>query len=255
MTDLAKIDDEIITADDFIKFLKLNDKYKSLLEEIMSHKLTVHAAKKQGVVIKDEETQERVDQYRRIYGLHRAKDMLEHLEEIGVSVEEFGSFIEEGLYYEKMTAKVQDQESIDEYFNLNSPKFESVELHHILLNSEDITHEIMALLDDDPDSFEELAREHSLSSDTAEKGGSLGQVYRGTLVPELEAKIFNSQPGEIVGPFGDEEGLLFEIFRVTNKHAATCDGSTEKQIKKQLYESWLEACTHEHKIEVLLSYV
>lgn len=255
MTDLAKIDDETITADDFIKFLKLNDKYKSLLEEIMSHKLTVHAAKKQGIQVMDEETQERVDQYRRIYGLHRAKDMLEHLEEMGITVEEFGNYIEECLFYEKMTAQVQDQKSVDEYFNLNSPKFESVELYHILLNSEDITHEIMALLEDDPESFEELAKEHSLSSDTAEKGGSLGQVYRGTLVPELEAKIFNAEPGEIVGPFGDEEGLLFEIFQVTKKYAATCDGSTEKQIKKQLYENWLEACTNEHKIEVLLSYV
>lgn len=253
MTDLAKIDDEIITADNFIKFLKLNDKFKQLLEEAMANKLTVHAAKKQGIRVSEEEIQERVDQFRRIYGLHRAKDMLEHLEELGVSVEEFGTYIEESLFHEKMTAKVQNQAAVDNFFNLNSPKFESVELRHILLNSEAVTHEIIAILEDEPDSFEELAKEHSMSVDTAEKGGALGKIFRGTLVPELEAKVFNAKYGEIVGPFGDEEGLLFEIFQVTHKYPATCDAATQKQIKKQLFESWLESCTNEHKIEVLLS--
>ena len=252
MTDIAKIDDEVITADDFIKFLKLNDKFKPLLEEVMANKLTVHAAKKQGLSVNEEETQERVDQFRRIYGLHRAKDMLEHLEELGVSVDEFGSYIEESIFHEKMTAKVQNQEAVDEFFNLNSPKFESVELRHILLNSEDITYEVMAILEDDPDSFDELAKEHSMASDTAEKGGALGKIYRGKLVPELEAKIFNAKPGDIVGPFGDEDSLLFEIFQVTKIHQAICDPDTEKQIKKQLYESWLESSASEHKIEVLL---
>ena len=255
MTGLAKIDDEVITADDFIKFLTMNDKFNPLLEEIISNKLTVHAAKKQGIKVNEQEIQERADQYRRIYGLHRTKDMLEHLKALNVSLEEFGDYIEESLYIEKMTAEAQNQEAVDKHFKLNSPKFESVELCHILLNSEDIAHEIMALLEDDPDSFGELAKEHSLSADTAIKGGELGRIYRGTLLPELEAKIFNAKADEVVGPFVDEDGLIYEIFQVTQKYPATCDASTEQQIKKNLHDSWLEACANEHKIEFLLSNV
>lgn len=250
MIKLAKIDDEIITSDDLIKILKLNDKFKTLLEEVVGNKLTVHAAKKQGISVTDEETQERVDQYRRIFGLHRAKDMVEHLEGMGISVEEFGNAMLESLYHEKMTAKVQSEQAVEDYFKLNSPKFESVELSHMLLNSENITQEIMAILEDDADSFPELAMEHSLSQDTASKGGSLGKVYRGTLAPELEAKIFNAAAGEIVGPFGDDDGLMFEIFHVVSKYPAESNPSTNEQIKKQLNDNWLATCTNEHKVEI-----
>jgi hypothetical protein len=75
MTDLVKIDDEVINADDFVKILKFTGRYESLIEDIVKDKLTVHAAKKQGITIDPDEIQERADQLRRVRGLHRAADM------------------------------------------------------------------------------------------------------------------------------------------------------------------------------------
>ena len=48
MTDLAKIDNEVISTDDFINFLKFSCKYNELMDEFLGNKLTVHAAKKKG---------------------------------------------------------------------------------------------------------------------------------------------------------------------------------------------------------------
>ncbi len=251
MTELAKIDDELVSTDDFVKFLKFNGKFNNLLDEFLSHKLTLHAAKKQGISIEDKDVQERADQYRRVFGLHRSKDMMEHLQELGVTVEEFGNSLEENLIHEKISAEIQNQQAVTEYYTLNSPKYESVELSNIILNSEGTTQEVIALLEDGPECFAELAKEHSIASDSAENGGSIGKVYRGTLAPEIEAKIFNAKTGEIVGPFTDDDELIFEIFLVSKKYPAECDSSIKKKIEKHLFERWLESRMSEHKIDIL----
>ena len=251
MTDLAKIDDEIVTTDDFIKFLKFIDKYNELMDEFLGNKLTVHAAKKKGISVDENEVQDRADQYRRIYGLHRSKDMLKHLEQMGVSLEEFGNSLEESLIHEKISTEIQSPQAVTEYFALNSPKYESVELSNMILDSEGKTQEVMAILADDPESFADLTMEHSIALDSAEKGGSLGKVYKGSLVPEIEAKIFNAKAGEIIGPFTDDDELAYEIFLVTKTYPAECDAEVKMKIHKHLYESWLETQMSEHKIEIL----
>ena len=74
MSGIVKIDEEVFTSDDFVKLLKLNGRFDSLMEEILRDKLAVHAAKKSGLVLSDEDLQERADQFRRVHGLHRAKE-------------------------------------------------------------------------------------------------------------------------------------------------------------------------------------
>ncbi len=251
MTVIATINDEQITADDFVKFLKFSDKFNNLLEDLISEKLAVHEAKKQGISVSEQEVQARVDDFRRINGLHRAKDTIEFIEGLSMSVDDFGRFIEETVYSDIMNAKVKTPEAVDEYFKLHSPKFESVELYHMLLGSEGITREILALLEDDPDMFSELARQHSMDKETAEKGGSLGQVFRGSLVDEIESKVFSARDGDLIGPFSYDEGLTFEIFYMKSKYPAKRDVSAVKQIHKQLFEDWLEARAADHKVEVL----
>ena len=49
MTDLVKIDDEVITIEDFVKLLRFTGAFDGLLEDIIKDKLTVHAAKKAGI--------------------------------------------------------------------------------------------------------------------------------------------------------------------------------------------------------------
>jgi hypothetical protein len=67
-------------------------------------KLTVHAARKQGIRLSEDEIQQRADQFRRVRGLHRATEMNHYLDALGVSLDEFERFITDGLYQEKMLA-------------------------------------------------------------------------------------------------------------------------------------------------------
>jgi parvulin-like peptidyl-prolyl isomerase len=248
MTDLVKIDDEVISTEAFVKLLKFTGRFDSLIEDIVKDKLTVHAAKKQGIALTPEEIQERADQIRRVRGLHRAADMNKYLDSTGLTLDDFEQFIIEMLYHEKMSEQIGSDEAVDEYFNLNSPKFDSIVVSHIVLDSEGKAREIMAILEDDPESFEEMAREHSIA-DTREDGGYIGKVLRGSLQSEVESKVFNAAEGELLGPFPSDDNTFFEIFMVNAKVPASLNEETISEVRRLIKDEWLAARAREHIVE------
>jgi peptidylprolyl isomerase len=249
MTDLVRIDNEVINVGDFIRTLKLTGQFEGLIEQIVRDKVTVYAARKQGIVVAPEEIQDRSDQFRRVMGLHRAADMNNYLDTLGVSLDEYEVFIADSLYQEKMMAKVCSDKAVEDYFKMNSPKFDAIEINHIVVDSEGKAKEIMSFLQDDPDSFAEMAREHSLA-DTREDGGLIGKVLRGSLKPDIEAKIFNAAVGDLLGPFPSPDRSLFEIFSVNAKYPAKLDEEVAAEVRRLLREDWLLARAQEHVIEV-----
>jgi parvulin-like peptidyl-prolyl isomerase len=117
-----------------------------------------------------------------------------------------------------------------------------------VLDSEGKAKEMISYLHDDPDSFADMAREHSIA-DTREAGGVIGKVLRGSLKPDIEAKIFNASVGDLLGPFPSADRSCFEIFAVTAKYPATLDADVAAEVRRLLRESWLIARAQEHVIE------
>lgn len=249
MSDLLKIDDEVITTEDFVKLLKFTGRFDELMEDIIKDKVTIHAARKLGISVSPEEIQERADQLRRVRGLHRAVDMNRYLDSTGITLDDFEKFIIEMLLHEKMTGQISNDEAIEEYFSLNSPKFDSIEVSHIVLDSEGKAREIMAILEDDPESFADMAREHSLS-DTSEEGGYIGKVLRGALKTEVESRVFNAAEGDLLGPFPTADETCFEIFTVNAKTPSTLNEETQEEVRRLLKDEWIAARAREHSIEI-----
>jgi parvulin-like peptidyl-prolyl isomerase len=248
MTSVVKIDGEAIELAEFVRALKLTGQFEALLEQFVRDRLTVLGARKAGIQVSEAEIQERADQFRRVRGLHRASDTNKYLDAMRISLDEFEAFITASLYQEKMLRNVCDDRAVQAYFKLNSPKFDSIEVSHILLDSEPKAREVIAVLRDDPDSFEEMAREHSIA-DTRERGGLIGKVLRGSLRADVEAKVFNAAPGDLLGPFPSGDRTVFEIFRVNAKHPAHLDEDTATEVRRLLREEWLRARAREHVIE------
>jgi len=249
MMELVKIDDEVITSDDFVKILKLTGRYDGLMEDVVKDKLAVHAAKRQGVKITEDELQERADQLRRVWGLHRAADTNRWLDARGLSLDDLERFVTDMLYHEKIMERIADDAAIEEYFNLNSPKFDSIEVSHILVDSEGKARELIALLEDDPESFADMAREHSLA-DTRDEGGYIGKVLRGSLQSEVEGKVFNAAEGDLLGPFPSPDETYFEIFTVNAKRPARLDEETRGEVRRIVRDEWIMARAREHGIEI-----
>lgn len=249
MTGLVKIDDELITTDQFIKYLKLSGQYDKLVEELVKDKLTVLAAKKQGIRVSPEDIQQRADQFRRVLGLHRAKQMNDFLDAKGISLEELEAHITELIYKEQVLEQVLNDTAVKEYYNLNSPKFGSVDISHMILDSEGKAREMISILEEAPEMFEEMAKTHSIAD--ADKAGRIGKITRGTLPPTIEAKVFNSKEGTILGPFPLGGGSFFEIIRVNGRKPARLDDETREQICRRLKDEWLAARLREHRVQTL----
>ena len=248
MTDLVKIDDEVITTEDFVKLLKFTGQFETLMEDIVKDKLIVHAARRQGVDVKPEDIQERADQLRRVRGLHRAVDMNKYLDSTGLTLDDFEQYVTEMILHEKILKKIGSDEAVEEYYRLNSPKFDSIEVSHIVLDSEGKAREIMAILEDDPESFEDMAREHSIA-DTREEGGYIGKVLRGALQTEVESKVFNAAEGDLLGPFPSGDEPYFEIFTVNSKVPSTLNEQTVEEVRRIIKDDWIATRAQEHVIE------
>jgi parvulin-like peptidyl-prolyl isomerase len=248
MTTIVKIDGAAIGVDEFLRILKLNGQFEKLVEQFVRDRLTVLAARKQGILVSEQEIQERADQFRRVHGLHRASDTNKYLDAMRISLEEFEAFVADSLYQEKMVQKLCSDEAVQAYFKLNSPRFDGIDVSHIVLDSEGKAREMLAVLHDDPDSFDEMAREHSIA-DTREKGGRIGKVLRGALRGAVEAKVFNAAAGELLGPFTSGDCSTFEIFRVNARHPARLDDDTAAEVRRLLREDWLRARAQEHLVE------
>lgn len=248
MTTILKIDGEAISVAELLQTLKLTGQFEGLIEQLVRDRITALAARKHGVRVSDEEIQERADQFRRVRGLHRASDTNKYLDALGVGLDELEAFLADGLYQEKMMQRVCSDEAVRAFFKLNSPRFDSIEVSHIVLDSEGKAKEMISVLRDDPDSFDEMAREHSIA-DTRGHGGLIGKVLRGSLRGDVEAKVFNAAAGELLGPFASSDRTTFEIFRVNTKHPAKLDDDTATEVRRLLREDWLRARAQEHVIE------
>lgn len=116
----------------------------------------------------------------------------------------------EDLLEAAVTTPEPDDASCRRYYESNRKRFRSpdlIEAQHILIaaapdetedrakakaTAEDLARQVTT----DAAGFAELAREHSDCPSKA-NGGHLGQIGRGSLVPELETFIFAMKPGEI----------------------------------------------------------
>jgi peptidylprolyl isomerase len=248
MKPIVRIDDEVVGIDQFIKILRLTGQLETILEQFVRERLAVRAAKKRGITVSAEEIQERADQFRRAKGLHRATDTNRYLDHLGVSLDEFESFITDSLYQERMMEQVCNAKAVEEYFTLNSPKFDSIEVSHIVLETEGKAKEMVSILRDDPECFVEMAQEHSIAH-TRGQGGTLGKLLRGALKTDVEAKVFNAGVGDLIGPFPSSDRSFYEIFRVNAKNPGVLDEDTAAEVRRLLREEWLLARAREHVIE------
>ncbi len=251
MAIIARVDEVEITSDDLVRHLKINEKFDQIVEDMITERLTTAEAPGMGISATDEEVQEEANNLRRVLGLHRAQDTLEFLDSIGLTTDGFEQSLRDNLLRKKVVDIVCSEQVIKDFFELHSPKFESVEISQIVVDSEGKARELIAVLEEAPEEFAAMARSHSLDPESADRGGGIGTVARGSLQGEVEAKVFNGALGDILGPFESDDGSLFELFMVTRRNRPKLDGSTRKMIAKLVYDKWLDARIEEHKVEIL----
>jgi|GEM_PF-5733334 len=105
------------------------------------------------------------------------------------------------VFDREVARKVPDGSNDAEVRNFWNYYGGTIEISQIVTREKKTCDSLYEILESHPERFAELAAAFSIDSTTAAKGGSLGTIRVGTLIPEIEEKAFGLKPNQITRPF------------------------------------------------------
>jgi parvulin-like peptidyl-prolyl isomerase len=189
------------------------------------------------------------------------------LEKEGLSEENVRAWVEKDMMIQTAfanvvtaKAKVSDEE-VKKYYEKNATRFkqpESVKLRIISVKDEKKARDILAMLQSGDD-FGELASNMSEDSYRA-KGGDVGYMHKGRMLPEIEDAAFKLKIGEISDVINAQDTwFIIKLEDKKPEHQLSFEevrGKLKKDLEreriKELNDKWIADLRAKAKIEVLL---
>lgn len=275
---LQRVMDELLPRSFYHKSVtpeKKAELRKKALEELIKRELYYQEAKRSGIRVEKSEINQGLETIKKRF--KSKKDYKEALKQAGISEDDLRKDIERNLmiqkFYQKEViekSKVSD-EYLKAYYEKNKKDFlrpESVHIRHILIKVEP------AATDEEKkekkkqaadilrrarqgEDFGELAYNYS-ADDWRVKGGDLGLIHRGRLLPELEEAAFRLKPGEISDLIETIYG--YHIIKMEEKLPPAqlsfeeirdkLRKETEEKKRKEIEEALLKGLKEKARIEV-----
>lgn len=268
---VIRVGDRIVTRTQYIK--RLHDAYleaeqgvpanvaearkaevrKNLPNELISELLIKDRADRLGLTVGEAEIREAVGRLKQQYGITTDQQFEESLRKSGMTRGDMEARLRDTLITNKVFARelrnrddLTDKE-LRERYDREKERFRLPERAHL--------REIIIPKPSDTAGIEkaklradEIAAQARLSADfaklaasipespTKDKGGDMGNVVRGELLPELEKAVFNSPAGAIVGPIDAKAGL--HIIRIESRLPSEVPAfeSVKEKLKKDASE-------------------
>jgi peptidyl-prolyl cis-trans isomerase C len=184
---------------------------KKFLEELITRELLLQEAKKRGLD-RDRTLVERVERF-------KERSILD------------------GLMKEEVDSRVTvTQDEVKAFYTTHSESFTAPResrVSHILVKTEADALDLKKRLNEGED-FAGLARKVSLDLATRYKGGDLGVIKPGQMVPQFEQAVRHLKVGEISPPVATQFG--YHIIKLNDRTAGTVQSfeETKDQVKDQL---------------------
>jgi foldase protein PrsA len=143
--------------------------------------------------------------------------------------------------------------AVEAYFEAHRDDFEQACASHILVatqaEADDVVRELAAGGD-----FAALAAQRSIDTGSAQQGGSLGCVTKGTTLPELDAALFSQPLGQIGPPVQTQAG--FHVLRVDSRQVPELDAVRDDVAQalssqvRDAFGSWFRDAVSSADVEV-----
>ncbi|NPA54514.1 MAG: peptidylprolyl isomerase [Aquificae bacterium] len=179
---------------------------KRLIEEI----LVAEAAEKAGINVSSEELERAIEKLAEANNFSSKEAFLKALESQGVILSQFRSIIKREILGAKF---IQIYLRRNLFEGISEGKLENVKIIRIIYlkkDKPDFPDKFKAVYKglEEKEPFEKLAKEYSDDPLTADKGGLLGEVKKGDLLPALDTEIWKHRVGDIF-KVETEEGIYF----------------------------------------------
>lgn len=229
---------------------RLKDARREIIERLIEEKLILQEAKKQKMVVTNEEVEGRVRQVRAKFP--DEKSFQKALQQQGISLWQLKKTYKEQIMVRKMVRQYVRQYTeltptqIAEYYQKHKGDFKlplAADISQILIKykpyedsvrTEKVAYQVAELLAMSTD-FDSVARKYSEGPNAA-MGGRLGIVERGTMAKEIDDVIFNMREGEVSKPIKTEVG--FTIIQVNSMRKEKCKPLQE--VKGEIEERLLD---------------
>ncbi|MBN1848972.1 MAG: peptidylprolyl isomerase [Deltaproteobacteria bacterium] len=228
---------DTIVPEDVIRFLSLTGQSQSIYNQIIIHKEVVKKAREMGMEITDDRLQQFADNYRSLRGLYSAQEMLYFLDQSGLTEDEFEAFCESSLLIADFKDRMAKAKKIEEYFINNRSEFDLARISIIAVDEEGLANEIAMQVAEDGEDFHALARRYSLDETTKYAGGYVGAVSRKMLSPEIAAKVFSADSGDLLGPFQKEQ--YQQLIWVEEVIKPELNDHIKEMIKERIFAQWV----------------
>jgi len=243
-----EVNGEEVSLYDVLKLAKLSGTLK-FVEDGVTAALIQEGARQRDIKVSDDELQQAADNYRMLNDLHDAETTEAWLQAQKLSYEDWESLLEaqvkEGKLREALTAG-----SVEQRFTEQRLTLDKAAISRLVLAEEGVARELRAQIIEDGADFHALAREHSIHADTRPAGGYAGLISRTDMEPALEAAVFGSQPGKVVGPIKTDDG--WELVKVERLAPAELDDEMRETLKTKLFNEWLSEQRRKARIRLPL---
>ncbi len=205
---------------------------KNLIDEIVAELLIKDRADRLNITVTSEEVKDSVARVKNQYGIKSDQEFEESLQKSGMNRAEMESRMRDTILSNKLFARelrpredLTDKE-LRERYDREKERYRLPERAHlreiVILRPENLMQvgvarqhaEELAKQARDGADFALLAKTASEAA-TKDKGGDLGEVARGELLPELDKAVFNATAGQVIGPI--EAKTAWHILKVEQR--------------------------------------
>lgn len=239
--------------------------YGKALEELINRELEYKDALAKGIKPDEKDVETQMKNIRNRFTSE--EQYKKALEKQGLTEKKLKAMVEREMLIRSITEQTvteparMSEPELKKYYETNISKFkqpESVRLRLISTKDEKKARDIVAKLKDGDD-FADLA--YNFSEDEYRlKGGDLGYIHKGRMIPEIEKVAFKLNVGEVSEPI--KAGDTWYIIKVEDKKPERqlsfeeIKGKLRKDLEseraRELREKWIKALRAKAKIEVLL---
>lgn len=241
---LAQVGDEKITLKEITSKLLISN-YSQTLEELIEEKILLQEAKKRGINISDTELNNFMDLIKKRFNTQ--SEFLKELKKINISEKEYIQIIKNKLIADKtilslLNVNITDQDALN-YYETNKEQFKipiALKLRQIFVLTEKEANDLIIALDAGAD-FIKLASLKNADEELRKRGGDLGYITKGMLLPDIEKEVFSTPKNKYTRPLKTGNGFSIILVEDIRNEEIIPFENVKENIKNSITLSILNA--------------